>query len=52
MLPRGSLILIGIVVIGDVDRDIFGDVRADSNLLGDVPVDEGVGVGDLCWVVI
>ncbi len=48
--PRGSLILVGIDGIGD--DDVFGDVGADSNLLGDVPVDEDVGVGFLCRVVV
>ncbi len=45
---RGSLVL----GIGLVGRDITGDVGADSNLLGDVSVDEGVGVGCLRGVVV
>ncbi len=42
-LSRGLLILVGIGS-GVGAQDIFGDVGADSNLLGDVSVDEGVGV--------
>ncbi len=47
-LSRGSVIF----GVGLVARDILRDVGADSNLLRDVPVDEGVGVGCLCGVIV
>ncbi len=32
--------------------DVTGDIGADLNLLGDVSLDEGIGVGGLCGVVV
>ncbi len=43
-LSWGVLILFGI--------DVTGDVGVDSNLLGDVSLDEGIGVRDLGRIVI
>ncbi len=45
----------GSVIFGEIDGDggdIFGDVRADSNLLRDVPVDESVSVRGLVGIVV
>ncbi len=51
-LLQGSLVIVGIKIVGDGGWDIFGDVGADSNLLGDVPVNESVGVRGLRGIIV
>ncbi len=43
----GWLFLLGIIGIGDAGRDVFGDVGADSNLLGGCPCRRGLSVSEV-----